>query len=347
MSTLTRTITVSFALAASAPTLAEDRLSPGIWTNTEDTHFAKEEGREKADWVALEVAEDGAWRRIDAFGEPLTEYSAGPIPELNRRNGASGWQYGASELRKARRFSCWVSARKFAGKPDGSSAWTFANRLSMFDQGGRVFVPGNGEAPDVTIRMRNVTWATGSRNKPSLVLYVHKDDPERAESYSWASPDASLVGVNLRWVQGSCSRAENISAADREAQLAEQGARWRALYEAQNWEALRQLYADDAVLMTQGQAKIEGAAAIITYLQRLAKAGGTAQFAFENEEVVAEGSQGFVTARYRMDIDFPGRETQTVVGRSFLVYKWDGTSWKLWRDMDNSAPDLTPDSFAQ
>ncbi|MFN3865002.1 MAG: hypothetical protein ACK4RT_12055, partial [Erythrobacter sp.] len=67
-------------------------------------------------------------------------------------------------------------------------------------------IPGHGEAPDLSIRLRNVTWAKGSRNKPSLVLYVHKDDPERAESYSWASPDASLVGINLRWVQASCSR---------------------------------------------------------------------------------------------------------------------------------------------
>ncbi|MFM7404392.1 MAG: hypothetical protein ACKO1N_09980 [Erythrobacter sp.] len=65
---------------------------------------------------------------------------------------------------------------------------------------------GKGEAPDVSIRLRNVTWARGSRNKPSLVLYVHKDDPERAESYSWASPDASLVGINLRWMQGSCTK---------------------------------------------------------------------------------------------------------------------------------------------
>ena len=28
----------------------------------------------------------------------------------------------------------------------------------------------------------------------------------RAPGYAWASPDASRIGINLRWVQGSCSK---------------------------------------------------------------------------------------------------------------------------------------------
>ena len=138
--------------------------------------------------------------------------------------------------------------------------------------------------------------------------------------------------------------------ADRTAQLAAQGQRWTQHYEAQNWDALRELYTDDAVLMTQGQAKIEGADAIIAFLQRIPNAGGTVQFTFDNEEVDAGplyGSDyGFVTARYKMEIMFPGREPTAVVGRSFLVYKWDQGEWKLWRDMDNTAPDVTLESFA-
>ena len=155
----------------------------------------------------FEVNEAGQWRLIDAFGQPTGEWSTDPIPDLSQRD-EGGWQIGASELRRARPMSCWVSVKKFAGKPDGGEDWTFSHGLQIFDQGGRVLVEGNGEAPDVTIRVRNVTWARGSRNKPSLVLYIHKQDPVRAESYSWASPDATLVGVNLRWVQASCSRVE-------------------------------------------------------------------------------------------------------------------------------------------
>lgn len=185
---------------------AEDRLAPGIWTNTEDAYFAEEEGRTRPDPALVEVAETGLWRWIDAFGAPQGEWQPGAIPGLAPRQGGSGWQIGGSEIRRARPFSCWVSVRKFAAKPDGTPDWTFAGNLTSFDQGGRVTIPGHGEAPDIAIRLRNVTWAKGSRNKPSLVIYVHKDDPERAESYSWTSPEATLVGINLRWMQGSCTR---------------------------------------------------------------------------------------------------------------------------------------------
>jgi len=127
--------------------------------------------------------------------------------------------------------------------------------------------------------------------------------------------------------------------------LEEVGAYWQVLYEAGEWEELRTLYADDAVLMTQGQAKIEGADAILAFLQRLSNTGADVAFRFKPEEAVVEGDLGFVTAKYRMDISFPGKEPTVVVGRSFLVYKWADGRWKLWRDIDNLAPDVTPDDF--
>ena len=334
---------VALCALFAAPLSAQDQLPSGIWTNTEDAYFAEEEGREAHTEVAFEVAQDGRWRTIDAFGLPQGEWSAAPIAGLARRDGGSGWQIFDSELRRARPMRCWVSVRKFAGKPDGSADWNFVSGLDTFDQGGRVLVPGRGEAPDVTFRLRNVTWAAGSRNRPSLVLYVHKDDPVRAESYSWASPDADLIGINLRWVQGSCSLTGETPSDSRAALLAAEGERWRELYHAGNWSALRQLYADDAVLMTQGQSRIDGADAIVAFLQRIPQAGGTARFDFENEDAVVSdsGDTGFVTAKYAMTIAFPGRDPVVVAGRSFLVYKWDGSGWKLWRDIDNLAPDAT------
>lgn len=198
-----------FALAAlltiSTPAAAQETLPPGIWTNTEDEYFAEEEGRTKPEPILLEVREDRRWRTIDAFGRAQDDWSNEPITGLTVGI-STGWQVNGSELRRAEAFSCWVSVRKYAAKPDGSDDWTFSRNLQIFDQGGRIKVSGEGVAPDVTIRMRNVTWARGSRNKPSRVLYIHKDDPVRAESYSWASPSTDLIGVNLRWVQASCSR---------------------------------------------------------------------------------------------------------------------------------------------
>lgn len=194
----------ALALALSPPLLAQEVPEHGIWTNTEDAYFAEEEGRDIPEWISIEVSADKRWRRMDPFGHPLEEWQTGPIAGL-AYSAENGWSLDGSELRKARVFSCWVSVRKFADKPDGSADWSFTRGLSTHDQGGRIAVSGNGEAPDVLIRLRNVTWAKGSSNKPSLVLYVHRNDPERAESYGWASPDASLIGINLRWVQASCS----------------------------------------------------------------------------------------------------------------------------------------------
>lgn len=229
MTTFARFVALA-AFVSAVPALGQDQLPPGIWTNTEDVYFAQEEGRERHAEVMLEVAEDGRWRTIDTFGEPQDEWSTAPIVGLSRRASGSGWQVFDSELRKARRFSCWISVRKFAGKPDGSADWTFTRGLDSFDQGGRVTVPGNDEAPDVTFRLRNVAWAAGSRNRPSLVLYVHTDDPVRAESYSWASPDAELIGINLRWVQGSCGLVEPDQPDDLDASLVAAGETWRSLY---------------------------------------------------------------------------------------------------------------------
>jgi len=129
--------------------------------------------------------------------------------------------------------------------------------------------------------------------------------------------------------------------------LIEAGAHWQVLYEAGEWAELRTLYADDAVLMTQGQPRIEGADAILAFLQRLPEAGAQVSFRFEPEEAVVEGETGFVTAKYRMDIAFPGKQPSVVVGRSFLVYRWRDGMWKLWRDIDNLAPDVTPQDFAR
>ena len=98
------------------------------------------------------------------------------------------------------------SVPKLAKKADGSDDWYFAAGLKLHDQGGRVqFGGGDTGAPSVVLRMRNVVWPTGT-NKPSLVLYIHKpESPDRAESYSWADPDAKRIGINLRWMQASCT----------------------------------------------------------------------------------------------------------------------------------------------
>ncbi|MEM6584838.1 MAG: DUF4440 domain-containing protein [Pseudomonadota bacterium] len=129
------------------------------------------------------------------------------------------------------------------------------------------------------------------------------------------------------------------------ASLIAAGERWKQLYEAGDWDALRGLYTDDAVLMSQGQAKLEGADTILAFLQRLSQQGADVTFQFAPEEAVIESGLGFVTAKYRMDVTFPGAEPVAVAGRSLLIYKWLDGDWRLWRDIDNFASDVTPEDF--
>lgn len=112
-----------------------------------------------------------------------------------------------SLLRRARPVTCWSAIPKEAKKPDGSTDWFFARDVKIHDQGGRAMVgkdqPG---VKPVVIRMRNVVWPAGNSNRPSLVLYVHKpDEPDTAISYVWADPEAARIGINLRWMQASCT----------------------------------------------------------------------------------------------------------------------------------------------
>ncbi len=112
-----------------------------------------------------------------------------------------------TELRRARPVTCWTAILKEKEKADGSEDWYFKRDVLLHDQGGRARVGGDYTgAPELVIRIRNVTWDKGSTNKPAITLYVHKPEkPDRAEAYSWAAPDSSRLGINLRWMQSGCS----------------------------------------------------------------------------------------------------------------------------------------------
>jgi hypothetical protein len=112
-----------------------------------------------------------------------------------------------SELRRAQGFTCWVAARRDKDKPDSSPDWTYQPGLRLHNQGGRV-IAGGDSAPAFQLRLREVIWPKSSNRSPNLVLYIHKDDPERAVSYAWADAGAKMVGINLRWMQGSCTRQD-------------------------------------------------------------------------------------------------------------------------------------------
>jgi CpeT/CpcT family (DUF1001) len=143
----------------------------------------------------------------------LTDHSIWIADEAKDDTGA--YVYGnkagiSHKLNKAQPFTCWTSVLRGAshgttgvGVPE---SWTF-DRGWIHDQGGELAIKTD-ETParEFYIRLRNVEWPYGT-NKPSLTMYFHEKGNPRAISYSWADENATLVGINLRWLQASCSLA--------------------------------------------------------------------------------------------------------------------------------------------
>jgi uncharacterized protein (TIGR02246 family) len=133
---------------------------------------------------------------------------------------------------------------------------------------------------------------------------------------------------------------KTVLARDQKAEIAAQGDLWNAAYSAGDWAALRRLYTDDAWLMTDKAPAAKGADAIITYLRRFRDMGATVSFRFEPEDIAIEGKLGVLVAKYWMTAQLPGKPAIRSAGRSMLIYKRKGGRWLLWRDMDNTTPDV-------
>lgn len=118
----------------------------------------------------------------------------------------------AHQLRRARPFECWAAVLRGASHGDSGEGarpqdWAFQRGLWVHDQGGTVeIVTDETPARRITIKLRRVEWPYGT-NRPSLTLYVHEDGNPRALSYAWGEYDAERLGINLRWLQVSCTHA--------------------------------------------------------------------------------------------------------------------------------------------
>jgi hypothetical protein len=196
---------------------------PGIYTNEEQVYFAQEAGWAAPKWIGVKIERetDGPYRflPIDRFGNPVDDPELAKMFPAIARGGKNGgdvlMRRDATQdytLRRARPATCWAAVRKDKPKADGKDDWLFLRDIKLHDQGGRARAGGGDSgAQEVVIRMRNVIWpankdGTPSTNRPSLVLYIHKpDQPDRAESYVWADPGAARIGINLRWMQASCT----------------------------------------------------------------------------------------------------------------------------------------------
>lgn len=124
-----------------------------------------------------------------------------------------GYVYGnkagiPNKLRKVHHFRCWLSVKRDGLADDARGAWTFDRDIAVHDGGELVWVKTDARPARVGLKIRRPVWPSGP-NQDSLVLYVHDEgaaDPQRAVSYGWADPGATRLGINLRWMQASCSQ---------------------------------------------------------------------------------------------------------------------------------------------
>ena len=142
----------------------------------------------------LYLDDDEIWifdRAVDADGNHVYGNKAG-IP---------------NKLKKVHYFSCWLAVKREGAGDDEEGAWSFDRNIAVHDGGEIVWTKSEKRDARVGLKIRNVVWPSGP-NKDSLVLYAHDEAatrPERAAGYAWSDPDAGKLGINLRWMQASCS----------------------------------------------------------------------------------------------------------------------------------------------
>ncbi len=122
--------------------------------------------------------------------------------------------------------------------------------------------------------------------------------------------------------------------------IKDSGVLWSRLYEQGRVAEMRPLYEPDAWLMTEGQPAHKGVDAILAFLTRNKSSGAKTSFAVAPEQIVIDGNRAFLISKYWMTITPPGKTAIEAAGRSMLVFKRHGGGWRIWRDMDNMAPDV-------
>lgn len=102
------------------------------------------------------------------------------------------------KLKKARMFEGWTAVLKdgsteMTGADAPADAWNGQRNLMVHDQGGSVKINDRFSAQIAQLVHKNGTQV--------LTLKIIENASGKAVAYTWANPDATRIGINLRWVQ--------------------------------------------------------------------------------------------------------------------------------------------------
>ena len=116
------------------------------------------------------------------------------------------------KLLRANPFKCWFAFKTDRSKENGEPEWDFYANQFMHSQGDIVrFTTTHKQPEKYFVRLKETRFPSGKR-PDVLEMFVHRDtekaqkDYKQALSYSWTSIEADRLGINLRWMQGSCSK---------------------------------------------------------------------------------------------------------------------------------------------
>jgi uncharacterized protein (TIGR02246 family) len=155
-----------------------------------------------------------------------------------------------------------------------------------------------------------------------------------------------FFGAALLLALGACSQPSGLQrAADPEADKAAINAigdLWMAAYEAGDYDAIIDLYTEDAWIMARGRPKLEGREAIGRSFGGLA-AGRKVNIDIVVEELEVIGDWGWLVSEFTVSYGTGSADKPpaTDTARSLLIYRRgvDG-KWRIHRDMDSPAPDV-------
>lgn len=124
-----------------------------------------------------------------------------------------------------------------------------------------------------------------------------------------------------------------------EAGVREAACRWIAVYGSGDLDALMALYEPDARVMLHGQPGLQGREEIRAFFAAGSGEGET-DFELIIDEIVVHGELAHLISRYWLERrDGAGTPVYRDVGRSLLLYRRHGNSWRIYLDIDQGTPD--------
>lgn len=180
--------------------------------------------------IALEsgVACDYVWRRDAAqFTARSLATCPTPVPNELRLAPDQLWLYpdaetattadAAVQLNRARAFTCHIDMPGVGGGRD--IPYTRYDNLQLHDLGGSAWITTNEEpARRLGLSMLRVDWPinnyTDTYARDALVVYLSEETAEgrRELAYSFTEPNATRLGLNLKWLLAFCYQVPSSAA---------------------------------------------------------------------------------------------------------------------------------------